>query len=398
MSQIRPPLQLFPPPDIKPRSRVLVMGVGGAGCNSVSRMMHRWSEGPAVVAVNTDAQALSACDVPRAVLIGEKTTGGLGAGNDVHSGRLAAEESTPALQELLAGVDLLVLTGGMGRGTATGALPVIAKTARELGILTLAFVSLPFSVEGDGKRRQADEGVRLLRRHAGAVITQPNDRLLKLADENTPIEEAFAISDGMIAEGIFALWHLLTRAGVMNITFADIRELVERSGGTLAFAYAEAEGAARVASALRNLLGSPLLEGGRLLSDAAGVLVNVAGGPDLTLSDMQGIMGEITQHVRPNAHISMGALVDPARREQVTITLLASEKWGEERTEVGTAPDATTDRAGSRGDELQPELPLDEKKPPDRGPFGKSSPTMINGEDLDIPTFIRRGEKLSFET
>lgn len=396
MNPPRPPLQLFPPPDLKPHSRVLVMGVGGAGCNSVARMARTWKEGPATVAVNTDVQALSICDAPRTVLIGEKSTNGLGAGNDVQVGRFAAEESIAALQELLSGVDLLILIGGMGRGTATGAMPVIAKMARELGVLTLAFVSMPFSVEGDSRRRQADEGVLQLQRYAGAVITQPNDRLSKLVKEDTPIEEAFAVSDAMLAEGIYALWHLLTRAGVMNITFADVRELAERSGGTLAFAYAEAEGPARIASALRNLLDSPLLEGGRLLSDAEGVLVNIAGGPDLTLSDMQGIMGEITQHVRPNAHISMGALVDAGRRERVTITLLATEKWGEEQTQP--LPVASGAAAKSGGSESQPELPLVDKKPADKGPFGKSRPTVIDGEDLDIPTFIRRGVKLSFET
>ena len=385
---------LFPPPELKPRNRVLVLGVGGAGCNSVTRMAARWSDGPPVVGVNTDAQALAACGLSRTVLLGEKATRGLGAAGDVNSGRLAAEESLAALQDLIAGTDLLLLVGGLGRGTATGALPVIAQAARDIGILTLAFVSLPFGIEGDRCRRQAEEGLRQLRRHAGAVIAQPNDRLLKLADAGASLEAAFALSDGMLAEGIYALWYLLTHTGVINITFADILELAEWSGGTLSFAYAEAAGPARAASALRALLDSPLLERGRLLSEAQGVLVNVAGGPDLTLADLQGIMGQITSSVRPNAHISMGALVDPARRERVTLTLLASETWADER--LAPPPAAPVGANALKAGDTQGELPLGEL-PKDRGPFGKASRTLVNGEDLDIPTYRRRGVKLSFE-
>ncbi len=386
---------LFPPPGIKARDQILVMGVGGAGCNGVARMAAQWTEGPSVVAVNTDAQALAACGVERTVLIGEKATRGLGAAGDAIVGRLAIEESIAALQDVVAGADLLILVGGMGRGTATGALPLIAKMARELGVLTLAFVSLPFALEGDRVRRQADEGVLQLRRYAGSVIVQPNDRLLKLADANASLEQAFSVSDRMIAEGIYSLWYLLSRPGVINITFADIQELAERSGGSLSYAYAEATGPARVASVLRNLMDSPLLEHGQLLSDAQGVLVNIAGGPELTIADMQGIMGALRAGVRESAHISMGALIDPAHRERIAITLFASEVWQEAPVEKATArPSAGAMESAS---DVQPELGLGDLKPQDRGLFGDASTTYINGEDLDIPTYIRRAVKLSFE-
>ncbi len=387
--------QLFPPPGIKPRDQILVMGVGGAGCNSVARIAAQWTEGPSVVAVNSDAQALSSCGVDRTLLIGEKATRNLGAAGDANVGRLAAEESIAALQDMVAGTDLLILVGGMGRGTATGAMPVIAKIARELGVLTLAFVSAPFALEGDRIRRQADEGIHQLRRHAGAVIVQPNDRLLKLAAADVSLEEAFSVSDKMVAEGIYSLWYLLSRPGVINITFADIQELAERCGGMLSYVYAEARGPARVASVLRNLMDSPLLEHGQLLSEAQGVLVNIAGGPELTIADMQGIMSTIRSSVRENAHISMGALIDPAHRERIAITLFASETWREDQKESAIAPPSSTDSQAD--DAMQTELALGDLKPQDRGLFGDSSATFINGEDLDIPTYIRRGVKLSFE-
>lgn len=390
----RPQGQLFPPPELKPRSRVLVMGVGGAGCNSVARMLSRWPEGPPAVAVNSDADALMSCGVPKTLLIGERTTRGLGAAGDPAAGRLCVEESLAALQDVMGGTDLLILVGGLGRGTGTGALPLIAKAARDLGVVTLAFVSLPFSIEGDRCCRLADEGLRQLRRFTGAVVAQPNDRLLKIAGASEALEDSFAASDAMIAEGVYALWYLLTNTGVINITLADIQELADRSGGALSFAYAEAAGPARVASALRGLLDSPLLEHGRLLSDAQGVLVNIAGGPDLTLADLQGIMGQITASVRSNAHICMGALVDPTRRDRVTITLLASEAWAEERLENGAVEPASRSEKARPGE--TPELPMD-LRPPDRGAFTTSNPTLIRGEDLDIPTFSRRGVKLSFD-
>lgn len=389
--------QLFDANEVQPRCRVLVLGVGGAGCNVVGRLAETWSDGPEVAAANTDTQALAACGVSRTVVLGEKTTQGLGAAGDTTAGKLAAEESLSRIQDVLSGVNLLFLVTGLGGGTGTGAAPVIAKAARQLGILTLGVATLPFPFEGDRRRRVADEGLRALQRDSDAVVVLPNERLLKVVDEQAGLEEAFRTSDRMLAAGIHAIWYLLTNTGVINLNFADLRELAERSGGSLSYGHAEAAGPARTATALRELMDSPLLERGRLLSEAKGLLVNITGGLDLTLADLQGIMAQLSSLARPQAHISMGAIIDPARRERITITLLAAENWREDEFESrGDTSAGKVEKGAKAAPDGQTELPLGDARQ-DRGAFGKTTATLINGEDLDIPTFIRRGVKLSFE-
>lgn len=385
--------------DVNPaaaRCRMLVMGVGGAGCNMVHRMAQTWRHGPNVLAVNTDVQALAACDGVRTLAIGAQAARGLGASGDTTGGRLAAEESLSALQEAMVGTDLLILVTGLGGGTGTGAAPVIAKAARAMGATILVFATLPFPFEGDRRRRQADEGLRALQRLVDAVICLPNDRLMQGVDAQTGLEDAFRQSDAMLATGIHNIWQLLSSTGIVNLTFADVRELAERSGGTLSYGFAEASGPARSASALRALMESPLLENGRLLSEAQGVLVNITGGPDLTLSDLEGIVGQIAAKARPNAHISMGALIDPSRREHLTITLLTSEAWQEDRFEAASQNNGTGEAKKTSPQDAQGELPLTDTSK-DRGRFTAAPATLINGEDLDIPTYIRRGVKLSSE-
>lgn len=379
------------------RCRMLVMGVGGAGCNMVHRMAQTWREGPSVLAVNTDEQALAACDGIKTLAIGAMATRGLGAAGDPTGGRLAAEESLTALQEAMVGIDFLILVTGLGGGTGGGAAPVIAKTARSMGATILAFATLPFPFEGDRRRRQAEEGLRALQRVADAVVCLPNQRLLQGVDERAGLEDAFRQSDAMLATGVHNVWQLLSSTGIVNLTFADVRELAERSGGTLSYGFAEASGPARSATALRQLMESPLLENGRLLAEAQGLLVSITGGPDLTLADLEGIVGQIAAKARPHAHISMGALIDPSRREHLTITLLTAEAWLEDRFEPAAKEGAPAAEARKpAGQDAQGELPLPDTSK-DRGQFGDASPTMINGEDLDIPTYLRRGVKLSSE-
>ena len=393
--------RLFHVSDVNARCRILVMGVGGAGCNSVARMAETWTQGPNVVALNTDTQALAACRAPRCIAIGKDAARGLGAAGDVMVGRLAAEESMDTIQELLSTTDMLFLVVGLGGGTGTGAAPVILQAARRAGVLTLCFATMPFPFEGERKRRVAEEGLLALKKHADVVVCQPNVRLMELVDAKQALEVAFRKADEMVGNGVHGLWRLLSQAGVINLDFADVRTLAERSGGSCAYSYSEAKGPARASLVLQQLLESPMLERGRLLSESSGVLVNITGGPDLTMADVQGLMGEVQGALRPGGHVFFGAIIEPGFKDKLALTVLAAENWLESRRErpkaSGTAPGVVPEPelvgAGS-GRGQQEELNFDRY---DRGRFKGIEPTVFGGEDLDIPTFIRRGMRLSFD-
>jgi cell division protein FtsZ len=403
--------RLFHVPGVQPRCRTVVMGVGGAGCNSVAHMSALWQEGPEVVALNTDTQALAACMAPRSLQIGPKATQGLGASGDAQAGRLAAEESMPAIQEILGGADLLFLVAGLGGGTGTGATPAIVQAARRHGVLTLCFATMPFRFEGDRRRRQAEEGLRTLQKLADAVICLPNDRLSALLEPGTALEDAFRKSDEITAAVVHNLWSLLSRAGVINLDFADVRQLAEHSGGSCGIGLAEGSGPARCAMALRALMESPLLDKGRLLKEAQGILVNIVGGPDLTLADVQGIMGQISSSARQEVHLFVGAMIEPGMRDRLSLTVLVTENWlapavptaqeapseppagMPDKLATGVPAAETADRR-DRGKDAQGRLNFD---PVDRGRFRNVEPTIKEGEDLDVPTYVRRGVRLSFE-
>ena len=383
--------RLLHAPQVESHCRILVLGVGGAGCNSITRMLETWKDKPDTAALNTDLQSLAACAAARCVQIGAQTTRGLGAAGDPTTGRLAAEESVEQIHELLATCDLAVLVGGLGGGTGTGALPIVAQIARRAGALTLAFATMPFAFEGERKRLAAEEGLRTLQQTADAVVCMPNDRLLEMVGEGTALEEAFRVSDGIVASGIHAMWSLLSHTGVINLDFADVRELFERSGGVCGFSYAEGTGPARASAVLQNLLACPLLQKGRRISEASGVLLNIAGGPDLTLADVQGIMGRIASMVRPNARIFHGVMVNQGWRERIALTVLVTENWLEGRD--GKVPSRET-LHGTGGEENvrkpvpgekeaeQAELQFEQGNGIGRGRFEKVEPTFHQGQDL----------------
>lgn len=395
--------RLFAHPEVEPRTRILVMGLGGAGCNAVANMSSAWKEGPPVIAVNTDAQSLAGCEVPRVLQIGQHVTKGLGANGDVNLGRMAIEESVEQVKDLLAGNDILFLVIGLGGGTGSGGAPLVLEIAHKLNVLTVCFATLPFGYESDNRKLQAEESLRSIQRSADAVVVLPNDKLIELADPNQGLLETFRVSDTQVAATIHGLWHLLCNRGVINLDMADLRHLVERSEGLCHFGYGEATGPSRVAAAVKALMDSPYLNNGRSISEATALLVNITGGPDLTLADMQGIMGQIKNLVQGSASICFGAMIDPAMRNRVALTAIVSNAQMARITKPKRPLPVEEQLADekSRGkskpvDQTQLAL-ITEDKPQDKGRFNNITPTTFRGEDLDIPTYIRRGVKLSFE-
>jgi len=391
--------QLFPHPEVQPRTRILVMGIGGAGGNMVSNMRRCWPEGPTVVAVNTDAQALSGCDVPRVLQIGKKTTKGLGANGDANLGRMALQEGAEEISELLHDIDILFLVCGLGGGTGSGAAPLIAQMAHQLNVMTLCFAVMPFPYESEGRKRQAEESLRTLQKSADAVVCLPNEKLIDLIDPQAGLQEAFFASDRQVAAAIKAMWRLLNARGVLNLDFADLRHLVEKSRGLCTFGFGEAEGPARIASAVKALLDSPYMNKGRSISEATSMMVNITGGHDLTLADMQAIMTQIGKLAPASAGLYYGAVIDPAMKNRIELTAIATDS--DLAISRGSAPvppppeeaDARTKPKKPQGkDQVEIKFPTE-----DKGKFANSTPTTFRGEDYDLPTYIRRGYKLSFE-
>jgi len=349
--------------------------------------------------VNTDAQALSGCEVPRVLQIGKKTTRGLGANGDANLGRMALQENADEISELLHDVDLLFLVCGLGGGTASGAAPLIASMAHQLNVMTLCFAVLPFPYESDNRKRQSEESLRALQKTADAVICLPNEKLIELVDPSAGLEDAFEASDRQVAAAIHAMWRLLNARGVLNLDFADLRHLVEKSRGLCTFGFGEAEGPARTASAVKALLDSPYLNKGRSISEATAMLVNITGGHDLTLADMQAIMTQIGKLAPASASMYYGAVIDPAMKNRIELTAIAtdSEMAVPRVAPVPVpSPEESDLRAKARKtagkDQVEMKFPTE-----DKGKFANSTPTTFRGEDYDLPTYIRRGYKLSFE-
>ncbi len=390
-------------------SRMIIVGLGGGGCNAAARMRAGWADGPTVAAVNTDSQALAACAVPVKVQIGKGITQGLGAGGDPAVGKLAAEDDGDSLRELVSQSDIVVMVAALGGGTGTGAAPILARIAREQGAMTLCFVTTPFDFEGELRNQQAEEGLRALRMHADVIITLPNQRLLELVETQTGLADAFGKADAMLGVGVRSLWRLLSKAGIINLDFADLRHLVENSGGSCSFGYGEGTGAAKAMTAVSELMKSPLLDRGRVLSQSGALMVSISGGTDLTLVDVQKIMSQLTTLAKPGVKLFMGATVDESWQNRIALTVLAAESWGGETGKVvrpvagaekkEEAPAGET-KSGIRppviapARAIQPSLNFDSG---DKGRFKNVEPTIYGGEDLDIPTFVRRGIKLSFE-
>ena len=317
----RPVPAADPVPHPSAFASIKVIGVGGAGGNAVNRMRDAGVEGIEFIAVNTDAQALTTSDAHTQVRIGDKLTRGLGAGGRPETGERAAEESADNLAEIVRGADMIFITAGMGGGTGTGASPIIGKLAKAAGALTVGVVTKPFDFEGLRRSRAAEEGIARLRDTVDALIVIPNERLLQMVDPKTPLTEAFRIADDVLRQGIGGISDLITKPGVINLDFADVKTVMRDAGSAL-MAIGYGTGETRCIDAAKQAIESPLLE--MSIQGATGVLYNIAGGTSLTLIETSEAAEIIRAAVDEDAEIIYGTSIDPSLGDAVTITLIAT--------------------------------------------------------------------------
>ncbi len=303
-------------------ANIKVIGVGGGGSNAVNRMINLGLQGVEFIAVNTDAQALLKSMAPKRLQIGDKLTRGLGAGARPEVGQKAAEESRDDILEALRGADMVFVTAGMGGGTGTGAAPVVAECAREIGALTVAVVTRPFSFEGMKRKRNAESGIANLRQHVDTIITIPNDRLLQVVDKKTSITQAFLEADDILRQGVKGISDLISEAGLINLDFADVRSIMSNSGTAL-MGIGEATGENAAVEAAKNAIASPLLE--TTIDGARGVLINVTGAEEnLSMFEVNEASTTIQEAVNGQANIIWGAAVDNTMGDTVKVTVVAT--------------------------------------------------------------------------
>jgi cell division protein FtsZ len=377
-------------------AKIKVVGVGGGGCNAVNTMILAGLDGVEFISVNTDVQALGISQAPTKVRIGKN---GLGAGADPEIGREAALNDADQLREALQGADMIFVTAGMGGGTGTGAAPVIASIARENNALTVAVVTKPFLFEGGKRQSRAEEGLRELRRHVDTLLVIPNQRLLGIVDKTTPLREAFKVADDVLRQAIKGIADVITVPGLVNVDFADIRTVMGHMGRAV-MGMGVAHGANRAIEATQRAICSPLLEDGSI-DGARGVLLNITGGPSLSLHEVTEASGIIEQAVDRQANIIFGAVIDERLGEEVVITVIATGFEQETQAAQSVVRQTALPSVASR------EAPVRElhakPKPAVGAAFLRhgnasrdtadrvSDRTMLASEDeWDVPTFLRR--------
>lgn len=313
-------LQIPEVADLRPK--ITVFGVGGAGCNAVNNMIDKNLDGVDFIVANTDAQALQLSKANTRIQLGEKSTEGLGAGAQPAIGAKAAEESIETIVDHLAGSHMCFITAGMGGGTGTGAAPIIAQAARELGILTVGVVTKPFQFEGFKRARQADDGVETLQSVVDTLIIIPNQNLFRIANEKTTFTEAFSLADDVLYQGVKGVTDLMVRPGIINLDFADIRVVMDEMGKAM-MGTGEASGEDRAIQAAEQAINNPLLDE-ISLDGARGVLINITGGADLTLFEVDEAANRIRDKVDPNANILVGSALDENLDGQMRVSVVAT--------------------------------------------------------------------------
>jgi cell division protein FtsZ len=302
-------------------AKIKVIGLGGGGCNAVSRMVQEEIRGVEFIAMNTDAQALAITEAPVRIQLGERCTRGLGVGGDHSFGAKAAEENRDEIKEIVAGADMVFITAGMGGGTGTGSAPVVAEVAKQSGALTIAVVTKPFAFEGARRAKVAEEGIARLMGKVDTLIIIPNDRLLTLCDEKTGVDSAFKMADDVLRHGVQAISEVITVPGVINLDFADVKAIMKDAGPAW-MSIGIASGKNRAVEAAKEALSSPLLDVS--VRGSRGVLFNVVGGTSLSLFEVNEAAGVIREAVDPEANIIFGVAHDVNMKDEVKITLIAT--------------------------------------------------------------------------
>lgn len=321
-------------PDMAPVANIKVVGVGGGGCNAINRMVSSDFANVDFIAVNTDAQALYHSQASTKIHIGKESTRGLGAGADPSVGKNAAQESLDEIKSALKGADMVFVTCGLGGGTGTGAAPVVAGIARELGALTVGVVTRPFSFEGAGRSKKAETGYNDLKENVDTLITIPNDRILSIIDRKTPLTDAFSVVDEVLRQGVQGIADLITMHGLINLDFADVKAVMANAGTAL-MGIGYGAGESRATDAAKAAIESPLLD--QSIKGAKGILFNITGGSDLSMFEIDEAAKTITEAADPEANIIFGAVINENYTGEVKITVIAAGFAEQEKKKPGHA-------------------------------------------------------------
>jgi cell division protein FtsZ len=352
---------------------IKVVGIGGGGVNAVNRMIDAGLKGVEFIAINTDAQALLMSDADVKLDIGRQLTRGLGAGSDPEVGRQAAEEHRDEIEEVLKGADMVFITAGKGGGTGTGGAPVVAEVAKSLGALTIGVVTRPFSFEGRRRAVQADSGIQKLKEKVDTLIVIPNDRLLTVSNDKTSMVNAFKMADEVLLQGVQGITDLITTPGLINTDFADVK-MIMSNAGTAIMGIGTASGEGRAVNAARAAITSPLLEAS--IEGARGILLNIAGGTDLGLFEVNEAAEIIHSVAHPDANIIFGSVIEDSMGDEVRVTVIAAgfERWDDDRA-------ARRDDRGRSGGGLGLSRP---------DPFaGQDDDLDMGDDDFDVPSFLK---------
>ena len=389
-------MQPYDPIGPEQYAQIKVVGVGGGGTNAVNRMIVEGLQGVDFIAINTDAQALMLSNAPKRVRIGDKLTRGLGAGGNPEQGMKAAEESSDELYAVLKGADMVFITCGMGGGTGTGASPVVARIAKEVGALTIGVVTRPFTFEGHKRSASAEQGINALKEHVDTLIAIPNDRLLEIVDKKAPLQTAFRTADDVLRQGIQGISELITVPGLINLDFADVRAIMSEGGAAL-MAVGSATGDDRALQAAQQAITSKLLD--VTIDGARGILFNVTGGTSMTLYEVNQAAALIKETAHPDVNLIFGAVIDEKMADTIRVTVIAtgfdhtgptvrrrvSSPVQQPATVAASLSGGATNRSSTATTQSEPAAPVASGSLFD---FPVKQPVDV--DNLEVPTFLRK--------